>query len=164
MASGKCTKGMPLSPFQLEVTRARKAEKRKRQRARRKHRAEQKLAVVWDRQRQAVAQSGMDVRSREFLASYEWRVLRMRVLKQYGARCMCCGATPADGVVMNVDHIKPRATHPHLALEFSNLQVLCNPCNHGKSNWDTTDWRKESSWIDEEERQAASHLRAIASG
>lgn len=79
--------------------------------------------------------------SDDFLQSFEWRKLRMQVLKKYGAKCMCCGAVPASGVVMNVDHIKPRRKHPHLALVFDNLQVLCNPCNHGKGNWDETDWR-----------------------
>lgn len=46
---------------------------------------------------------------------------------------------------MNVDHIKPRKTHPHLALDPSNLQVLCDVCNHGKGNWDKTDWRKPTA-------------------
>lgn len=79
--------------------------------------------------------------SREFLETYEWRKLRMQMLLRYGPRCMCCGATPQTGAVMNVDHIKPRATHPDLALDPENLQILCNACNHGKGNWDTTDWR-----------------------
>ena len=69
------------------------------------------------------------------------RMVRMMALKQYGARCQCCGATPAMGAVMNVDHIKPRKLFPHLALEVSNLQILCHECNHGKGNWDMTDWR-----------------------
>jgi 5-methylcytosine-specific restriction endonuclease McrA len=77
-----------------------------------------------------------------FLSSYEWRKLRMQAIKLYGARCMCCGATPATGAVINVDHIKPRKKYPHLALEISNLQILCHDCNHGKGNWDETDWRK----------------------
>ena len=81
--------------------------------------------------------------TRDFLESYAWRKLRMRVLLQHGPRCMCCGATPQDGAVMNVDHIKPRLTHPELALDFDNLQILCNLCNHGKGNWDTTDWREK---------------------
>jgi hypothetical protein len=82
----------------------------------------------------------------DFLLSYEWRKLRMVVLKRRGARCECCGATPADGkTVINVDHIKPRLKFPELALVESNLQVLCNPCNHGKGNWDETDWRAEVS-------------------
>lgn len=78
-----------------------------------------------------------------FLLSYEWRKLRMVILKKFGARCQCCGATPADGLRMHVDHIKPRRLHPELALVESNLQVLCEECNHGKGNWDETDWRAE---------------------
>lgn len=76
-----------------------------------------------------------------FLSTYEWRRFRMVALKKYGSRCQCCGATPSDGAVMNVDHIKPRKTHPELALDVGNLQILCNQCNHGKGNWDATDWR-----------------------
>jgi hypothetical protein len=48
------------------------------------------------------------VASNDFLSSYEWRRLRMQALKLHGAQCQCCGATPATGAVMNVDHIKPR--------------------------------------------------------
>lgn len=77
-----------------------------------------------------------------FLSTYEWRKVRMQALKKYGPRCQCCGATPADGAVMNVDHIKPRKLRPDLALDVANLQVLCHECNHGKGNWDQTDWRK----------------------
>jgi hypothetical protein len=76
-----------------------------------------------------------------FLESYEWRRIRMHVLKLQGARCQCCGSTPADGVKMHVDHIKPRKLYPSLALDINNLQVLCEVCNHGKGNWDMTDWR-----------------------
>lgn len=83
----------------------------------------------------------IDVSSRDFLSSFAWRQLRMQALKLYGARCQCCGASPATGAVMNVDHIKPRKLFPSLALELSNLQVLCHECNHGKGNWDQTDWR-----------------------
>lgn len=81
-----------------------------------------------------------------FLASYAWRVLRMEVLIERGARCECCGANPRDGVtVLNVDHIKPRRFFPALALDKTNLQVLCHACNHGKGNWDATDWRESAS-------------------
>ena len=83
----------------------------------------------------------LDVNSDEFLQSYAWRKLRMQALKACGARCGCCGATAADGVRIHVDHIKPRRNFPELAFELSNLQVLCEDCNHGKGNWDSTDWR-----------------------
>lgn len=85
-----------------------------------------------------------------FLSSYEWRRVRMEALKLHGARCQCCGASPADGAVMNVDHIKPRKLFPHLALDVNNLQILCGECNHGKGNWDMTDWRP--------------HIKAIVAG
>lgn len=85
--------------------------------------------------------SGIDVTSDAFLSTFEWRRVRMEALKKYGPRCMCCGATPATGAVMNVDHIKPRKKWPSLALDVNNLQILCHDCNHGKGNWDQTDWR-----------------------
>lgn len=80
--------------------------------------------------------------SPDFLQSYEWRKLRLEALKMYGAKCQCCGASPDTGAVMNVDHIKPRKLFPELCLDINNLQVLCHECNHGKGNWDQTDWRK----------------------
>ena len=84
------------------------------------------------------------IASDQFLSTYEWRKVRMEALKKYGPKCMCCGATPATGAVMNVDHIKPRKLWPSLALNIENLQILCNECNHGKGNWDMTDWRKKA--------------------
>lgn len=81
--------------------------------------------------------------SKNFLESWEWRTLRYKVIQQYGRKCMCCGATPDDGTtIIHVDHIKPRHTHPELALERTNLQVLCGVCNQGKGAWDDTDFRK----------------------
>lgn len=77
----------------------------------------------------------------DFLQTYMWRQLRYRAIKAAGGECLSCGATAGNSVKLHVDHIKPRKTHPHLALEMDNLQVLCNACNHGKGNWDTTDWR-----------------------
>lgn len=84
----------------------------------------------------------ISVTSDAFLQSYEWRRVRMQAIKQYGARCQCCGATPADSVRLHVDHIKPRQLFPALALDIENLQILCEECNHGKGNWDMTDWRE----------------------
>lgn len=101
--------------------------------------------------------SKTDVVGDAFLSSYEWRRLRMQALRKYGARCQCCGASPQTGAVMNVDHIKPRKLFPHLALDLDNLQVLCHECNHGKGNWDQTDWRPE-----EVDAEVVSILRDIA--
>jgi len=76
-----------------------------------------------------------------FYESKEWRQVRYAALKACGAKCLCCGASAADGARLHVDHIKPRYTHTHLSLELSNLQVLCEDCNLGKGAWDDTDWR-----------------------
>lgn len=84
---------------------------------------------------------GVDVRTDAFLQTYAWKKVRMQALLQWGARCMCCGATPSSGAIMNVDHIKCRRRFPELALALDNLQILCGDCNHGKGNWDMTDWR-----------------------
>jgi 5-methylcytosine-specific restriction endonuclease McrA len=106
------------------------------QKAAKKPRAERKRTA------KGISFSGVDVTSKEFLNTYEWRKLRMEALKKYGPKCMCCGATPATGAVMNVDHIKPRKAWPSLAMDINNLQILCHECNHGKGNWDQTDWRE----------------------
>jgi hypothetical protein len=80
------------------------------------------------------------VNSAEFLKSFEWRQLRLKAFRKYGRVCQCCGATPGNGVVLNVDHVKSRRRFPALALHIENLQVLCADCNHGKAN-QTVDFR-----------------------
>jgi hypothetical protein len=78
-------------------------------------------------------------RSADFFESKEWRELRYRVLTTQGAECMACHRKNCE---LHVDHIKPRSKFPELALEITNLQVLCADCNLGKGAWDQTDWRR----------------------
>ena len=80
--------------------------------------------------------------SEDFLSSFQWRKLRLKALDKYGHMCSSCGASPESGAVLNVDHIKPRKYFPHLSLDINNLQVLCSECNHGKGNWNHSDYRK----------------------
>jgi 5-methylcytosine-specific restriction endonuclease McrA len=94
---------------------------------------------------------------KNFYASDEWRALRYAAFAAYGRKCGCCGASPETGAVMHVDHIKPRFTHPQLALELSNLQILCADCNKGKGAWDATDWR----WKAEQDRLDAAFKNTI---
>ncbi len=91
--------------------------------------------------RRFVNATTIDPNGEAFLSSFEWKATRMMALKRYGPVCQCCGASPKTGAVVNVDHIKPRKLFPELALSVDNLQILCGDCNHGKGNWDTTDWR-----------------------
>lgn len=93
--------------------------------------------------------------SEAFYKSEEWRRLRYKALQVCGGKCQCCGASKQDGKIMHVDHVKPRYIYPHLALEISNLQVLCEDCNIGKGAWDDTDWRTE------DQRQQLQHMKNI---
>ena len=77
----------------------------------------------------------------DFYATEEWRALRYDALKAANGACQLCGSGPHPGKPLHVDHIKPKSRYPELALNPSNLQVLCADCNLGKSNRDTTDWR-----------------------
>lgn len=121
-----------MAAYSGEVTTGRPAKVQKRRRQEKKKHG---------RTKPSTAAFGVNPTHNDFLRSFEWRQLRMMALKQYGARCVCCGATPADGIRIHVDHIKPRRDFPELALKMSNLQILCEDCNHGKGNWDQTDWR-----------------------
>ncbi len=84
------------------------------------------------------------IKADNFYNSYEWRTLRYRALKLNDGCCELCGRSKKDGVVLNVDHIESVKERPDLRLKLSNLQVLCGACNHGKGNWDETDWREPS--------------------
>ena len=79
-----------------------------------------------------------------FYKSYEWRKIRYNVLEANDGRCECCGRSKHDGIVLHVDHIKPLRKNWKLRLRESNLQILCNECNHGKGNRFETDWREPS--------------------
>ena len=67
-----------------------------------------------------------------FYETDEWRKLRYKVLRTQGFKCRACGSGPEK--LLQVDHIKPRSKYPELELEETNLQVLCEDCNMGKSN------------------------------
>jgi len=81
--------------------------------------------------------------AQRFYSSNAWRRLKAEVFRKYEATCMCCGASRESGEQIQVDHILPRSLHPNLALDISNCQLLCGPCNRLKSNTDTKDWRTE---------------------
>jgi hypothetical protein len=79
-----------------------------------------------------------------FYRSQRWRRLRIDALEANRARhgalcCECCRTGASER--WHVDHIRPRSSHPALALEPTNLQVLCADCNRGKGTRYATDWR-----------------------
>lgn len=129
-----------VNPLEMDFLSA--VEKRKRKQAKRKKRTTRKPSPM------KVSFAATD----KFLETFEWRQMRMKALKKYGARCQCCGRSAKDGAVICVDHIRPRKLYPDLALELDNLQVLCDLCNHGKGNWDMTDWRSHDTEDTTQER------------
>lgn len=79
-------------------------------------------------------------KAKDFYQTNEWRALRYEAFKIHGRACQCCGARPPS-VVLHVDHIQPRSKFTELELTLSNLQILCEACNMGKSNKDASDFR-----------------------
>ncbi|QAX92376.1 HNH endonuclease [Pantoea phage vB_PagM_LIET2] len=105
--------------------------------------------LPWDENIEAVISNvhpddfiGMRGDVASFCQTKEWLIVRREVLKLFGARCLCCGATSANAVI-TVDHIIPRSRKPALSLSPSNLQVLCRECNVGKGSDDETDYRSD---------------------
>jgi 5-methylcytosine-specific restriction endonuclease McrA len=78
----------------------------------------------------------------KFYETGAWRKLRYLTLKKYGRKCMVCFRTNLE---LHVDHIKPISLVPDLALDETNLQVLCRDCNLGKGNSDSIDWRPKET-------------------
>ncbi|MCK6123928.1 HNH endonuclease [Microbacterium sp. EYE_5] len=88
------------------------------------------------RQELGLAREDRDRRSTtQFLRDRERSLLtpkmRIDVLQRDGRRCRACGAT-ADDATLHIDHIIPVSRGG--LTEMSNLQVLCQSCNLGKSN------------------------------
>ena len=82
------------------------------------------------------------VNSPDFLTSVEWARARYDILAFYEGYCSLCGRTAHEGAILQVDHIRSRRRYPQLALDRSNLQILCKTCNRGKGNR-FGDWRKK---------------------
>ena len=56
--------------------------------------------------------------------------LRYQVMRRDGFRCVLCGRSADDGVILQVDHVCPVAKGGKSVLE--NLRTLCALCNQGK--------------------------------
>lgn len=75
-----------------------------------------------------------------FYASKEWRELRDWCFSFWGRRCLKCKDDDPE-CDMHVDHIKPKAKFPDLALDKDNVQPLCWLCNRTKSDRGEKDYR-----------------------
>ncbi|MGQ8823670.1 HNH endonuclease [Bacillus sp. NA_146.1] len=77
----------------------------------------------------------------KFYKSKEWKALRLIAIRRAKNECEHCKqkgkVTTRDTVdergrkmKMDVNHIKPVKTHPHLALDLNNLEYLCVRCHN----------------------------------
>ena len=57
--------------------------------------------------------------------------LRFDVFNRDGFRCVYCGRGPAQGMLLEADHVIPRAAGGPDTL--ANLVTACQDCNRGKS-------------------------------
>jgi UDP-GlcNAc:undecaprenyl-phosphate GlcNAc-1-phosphate transferase len=67
-----------------------------------------------------------------FYDSVQWRLLRERVITEQGRTCQECERSIRDDFDLTVNHIKPKDEYPELALDKSNLQILCRSCHAAK--------------------------------
>ena len=72
--------------------------------------------------------------ARAFYASAEWNIVRSLVLAEASRKCQVCGKLIRRKSDLTIDHILPRSKHPQLALERSNMRVLCRSCNSRKGD------------------------------
>jgi 5-methylcytosine-specific restriction endonuclease McrA len=81
-------------------------------------------------------------KAKNFYQSQEWRILRVQIIEEQFGECQMCGRSyKKNGVTIHVDHIVPLSIDWSRRLDKSNLQLLCEDCNMGKSNHYSTDWR-----------------------
>lgn len=75
----------------------------------------------------------LKINKTDFYKSREWQELRWKAIKASDGCCVYCGRSrTSHGIVIHVDHIKPRFSHPNISLVLNNLQVTCEDCNLGK--------------------------------
>lgn len=67
--------------------------------------------------------------SKRVTSTVRWRILRAAMLERDGWKCVECSRTGR----LEIDHILPVRTHPHLAYEPKNLQSLCISCHTKKT-------------------------------
>ena len=69
-------------------------------------------------------------RKRRIFSDAVWRRDQVGGWKGHeSAYCARCGELVMRGEGGQIDHIKPRSTHPELKYEPSNARIVCGPCN-----------------------------------
>ena len=67
--------------------------------------------------------------------------IKGEILRRDGYKCVICGLGRADGIELQVDHIKPKDKGGRATIE--NGQTLCSPHNFRKKNYGQTETGKK---------------------
>jgi len=73
-------------------------------------------------------------------AQGKWKTFRTRVIREAGRdpACHYCGivldpgASRGEPDAIELDHVLPVITHPHLEYDRTNIVLACHPCNRSK--------------------------------
>ncbi len=96
----------------------------------------------------AIAQINEDVKT-DLLVKVEEKIkvqagIRWQVFKRDKWKCVSCGRSAENNIILHIDHIIPRSKGGKN--EMDNYQTLCETCNIGKSNKDETDLRSKNNY------------------
>ena len=122
-----------IGSYTPKIAKPRKAKKPRYQR--KKSTIKRSTKVAW------MPRDEWEKQTAKFYSSQRWRELRYEALRNTGGCCCCCGGRASDGIRLHVDHIKPRSKYPELQYDLDNLQILCEDCNMGKSNYYDDNWK-----------------------
>lgn len=97
----------------------------------------------------------------KFYKSKEWKALRLIAIRRAKNECEHCKqkgkVTTRDTLdkrgrkmKMDVNHIKPVKTHPHLALDLDNLEYLCVRCHNIADGKDKMIGNSKPKFVNEE--------------
>lgn len=70
--------------------------------------------------------------------------IRWQVFKRDNWKCVACGRSAEENIILHIDHILPRSKGGKD--EMNNYQTLCETCNIGKSNKDETNLRNNKAY------------------
>ena len=99
---------------------------------------------TFEQRRAGIVERSREIGRKDRRAVYNstaWQRLRLVVLAEEPI-CKVCGERPST----DVDHIKPLALHPKLALVRENLQGVCEPCHGAKTREEERVGANGGSW------------------
>ncbi len=81
-----------------------------------------------------------------FYTSSTWRSKQQQILKQQHYECQRCKSKGKVTKAVTVHHKEYLRKHPHLALEDSNLEAICNKCHYDEHHRKKRGFTNEERW------------------